>query len=364
VKKVLSVFIALLVVGGGLYYGWKEWQASRPPAEQPLLPELTAKVERRTLVKTVDVAGDIDPSTRIEVKPEVSARIKKLHVSQGDQVQPGQILVELDDRELLTEKSVAERDLQGARYELEKARRDYERNKGLHAKKLVSDQIYLDAQTAQNVAENNFERSEARLQTVEDRLAKTKIHSPMGGMVLSVPVVEGQVVVAAASVNSGTLLMTIADLSTMIISAHVNQIDVARLKIGMEAVFRVDSIPGVEMQGRVSSIAPVAVVKNNVKGFTVVVLIEKPDARVRPGMTADVAIPVERADNVLAVPLSAVFNDEGRRKVAYVRTGERPGQVEKREVRVGVSTIDYAEILEGLAEQETVLLVRPAVQGS
>jgi multidrug efflux pump subunit AcrA (membrane-fusion protein) len=116
------------------------------------------------------------------------------------------------------------------------------------------------------------------------------------------------------------------------------------------------------MEGKIDRIAPTAVVKNNIKGFQVEIRIEKPDERLRPGMTADVVVPINKAENVLAVPLTAVFAEPDDSKVVFVAAKDPKAAPEKRPVEVGVSNIQYVEIKTGLDEGETVLLSRPVVK--
>ena len=162
--------------------------------------------------------------------------------------------------------------------------------------------------------------------------------------------------IAAASVNSGTTLMTIANLEKLLVETHVNQVDVAKLAQDQRVKLRAESLKDLEMDARISFIAPIATVKNSIKGFQVQALIEKPNARLRPGMTVSMTVPVASADDALSVPISAVFKGDGGKKVVYVRTGENS---EKREVKIGITNIDYAQILNGLKEGEEILLTEP-----
>ncbi|MEM9399804.1 MAG: efflux RND transporter periplasmic adaptor subunit [Verrucomicrobiota bacterium] len=322
--------------------------------------DFTAPVERRSITRLVEVAGDVDPAEKVEVKAEISAKIKKVHVDVGTMLEKGDILLELDDRDLLTEKEVLMQDITGSKLELDKAERDFQRSEKLFQKGLISEQLYLDARTKRDLTINLYEKSRTRLRLLEDKLAKTVILSPMDGTVLQVPVIEGQVVVGAASVNSGTLLMEIAQLHKMLIMAHVGQVDVARLGKGMDANFTVDSLPEDIMKARVTEISPIATVKRNIKGFTIELTIDEPDPRIRPGMTAMVSIPVDSVEDALSVPLSAVFLDRStRKKIAYIQKDEKGEFIEKREIEIGLSNIDYVEIKSGLAENDRVLLIRP-----
>jgi multidrug efflux pump subunit AcrA (membrane-fusion protein) len=158
-------------------------------------------------------------------------------------------------------------------------------------------------------------------------------------------VTEGQVVIAAASVNSGTSICSIANLTKLLVETHINQVDVARLEINRTVKLRAESLRDLEMDAKISFIAPIATIKNQVKGFDVQALIEKPNPRLRPGMTVN-----------MTVPIAAIFKGEGNTKVIYVRTGET---TQKRQVKIGVSNIDYAQILKGVDEGEEILLVEP-----
>ena len=110
------------------------------------------------------------------------------------------------------------------------------------------------------------------------------------------------------------------------------------------------------MDARISFIAPIATTKSSVKGFQVQALIEKPDPRLSPGMTVTLNIPIARVEDAISVPVTAVFKSEGNKKVVYVKNGDA---TEKREVKIGVTNIDHAQILHGVKEGEEILLVEP-----
>lgn len=362
-KKILFFVVILVVLGGGSFAAWK-FLLPKAPENSSTTKTLSAQVTRQDIELHVEVSGDIEPVVQVEVKPEISARIKKLHVELGQAVKQGDLLVELDDRELLTEADSAEIEISRGRLEAEKAKRDAERDRRLFEKQLISAQAVADSKTQLELAENTLRRAESRLQTVKDRLEKTRVLAPISGTILELPVVEGQVVVGAASVNSGTLLMRLAALDRLQIATHVNQVDVARLSANMPISFSVDSIRKRDMPGVIERIAPTATVRRNVKGFTVQILIENPDPQLKPGMTADVRIPIEKAEGVLAVPLAAVFNDPGGQRVAFVQTNGSNSAPEKRPVEIGIANLDFVHVKSGLEESETVMLTRPPTPGT
>jgi multidrug efflux pump subunit AcrA (membrane-fusion protein) len=146
--------------------------------------------------------------------------------------------------------------------------------------------------------------------------------------------------------------MSIANLTDMIITAHINQADVIRLAPGQDVDVQVESVPGLKLRGKLDRVAPQALVKNGIKGFAARVSLKEIDPRVRPGMTAILNIPISSADNVLALPLSAVFSDRGERYV-FVQEG---GEFVRRPVTVGLTDYFYAEIQDGLTVGDVVSL--------
>jgi HlyD family secretion protein len=179
--------------------------------------------------------------------------------------------------------------------------------------------------------------------------------------VLTRPVSMGQAVSGSDGFNGGTEVLTIADLNAMIINAQVNQADVPRLKAGEPVEVTVEAVADLQITGVVERVYPQATIKNNIKGYPARIVLKNVDPRVRPGMTANVKIPVASADNVTAVPIEAVFTEKNpdtsqMERFVYVQRG---GTFEKRNVKVGVSDFSYAEIQEGLKAGEVVSLELP-----
>ena len=150
-------------------------------------------------------------------------------------------------------------------------------------------------------------------------------------------------------------MLAIADLNRLVIVAHVNQADVVRLKVKQEVSARVEAIAGLNVNGTVERIAPQAIVRDGIKGFSARILLRDVDERIQSGMTANLTIPVDSADGVTAVPLAAVFTEMDDHHV-FVQT---PTGSERRLVEVGVVDYQYAEIVSGLAAGEVVWLEQP-----
>ena len=352
--KFLAISMVLMGLGVGGFFLWQKGP-SLAETNRPAARATTATVASRDIRFVVNAAGDIGPADQVSVRPEVPGKISELPVDLGDKVKKDQLICRLDDKDLQIERTQRLTEIDGAKFQLQKASRAFERNKHLFEQKLVSMEVYEDIKTEFDLASNALQRAESALRLVEDRISKTKILAPFDCTILTRPVSLGQTVSGSAGYNMGTEVMTIANLTDMIITAHINQADVTRLKQGQTVDVQVESVAGLKMQGLLDRIAPQAVNKNGIKGFSARIAIKDIDERVRPGMTALVAIPIASAENVLAVPLAAVFSEGGERFV-FVKEEDK---FEKRNVVVGVADYSFAEVQAGLEPGEVVSLEQP-----
>ncbi len=359
----MKTFITLIVIVGigiGGYFGWKNWQKASQTTAVPERPT-TATAELRSISFAVNAAGEITPAEQVSVRPEINGLLLELPVDIGDRLKKGDLLFKLDDKELQQQKASNLTDVEKAKLDLQKADRDYTRAKELLAEKLISQELFDNTQTTYELAKVALDRSQKDLAITEERLTKTEVRAPFDCTVLTRPVSIGQAVSGSGGFNSGSEVLTIADLNSMIINAQVNQADVPRLKAGQKVEVTVEAVPGLKVTGNVERISPQATIKNNIKGYPARIVLKNVDPRVRPGMTANVKIPVASADNVTSVPLAAVFTEKNPdsgvvERFVYVQQGET---MEKRVVKVGVSDFFNAEIQEGLKEGEVVSLELP-----
>ena len=356
-KKILAVTVIAALAGGGLFAKRQEWFGLFKRGSATQIQDVpTALAERKDIDFSIQVGGDVLPDTQLDVKAEVGGRIKVLHVEPGDTVKAGDLLVEIDDTDIVSEMDSAKTEIDGANLAVTKSERNFERAKDLFEGKLISQEAFDNLSSELDISRNTYTKAERKMQLVKDRLSKTKVVAPTDGTVLTVPTVEGQVAIAAASVNSGTTLMSIANLSKLIVETHVNQVDVSKLIPKQQVKLLAESLKEDEMKAEITFIAPVATIRNGIKGFTVRAAIDHPSVRMRPGMTVQMTIPVAHAGDAVSVPISAVFKGSGNSRVVYVRKGTR---TEKRAVKVGVSNTESAQILQGLQLGEEILLNEP-----
>ena len=360
-----AIFTLLIIAGLG-YFGYKEFVEKASDSDgqgmAPVAGSLeTASISRQSIEFVVNLAGEITPTDNVSVRPEVNGQISQLPVDIGDEIAKGELLFALDDADLMIEIESRETSVETANLRLLQAERDFQRDSKLFEENLISQDVFEDSRTNYDLAMTEKKRAQKDLDLVADRLTRTRVVAPFDCTVLTRDVSLGQAVSGSGGFNSGTEVMTIANLDQLMIEAHVNQVDVTRLKQGMEVAIEVEAVPGLIVDGIVERIAPQATIKNNVKGFETRIVLANPGESIQPGMTANITIPVESADDALAAPLAAIFtepNPETRKmeRFAYVREGEQ-----WRRVFLEVGIVDYfnAQVLKGVAEGDIVALEEP-----
>src|ERR1051325_2577035 len=274
--------VVLLAGGAGAYFGWANWQKTRPASASPARPT-TATAELRDINFAVNAAGEIAPAEQVSVRPEINGQIQALPVDVGDRVHKGDVLFQLDDKELQQQRAQNVTDIEKTKLELEKAQRDFKRAGQLLTDKLISQELYDDTKTAFDLARNSLERAQKELAITDERLTKTMVRAPFDCTVLTRPVSIGQAVSGSGGFNSGTEVLSIADLNSMIINAQVNQADVPRLKSNQSVEVTIEAVPGLRVSGVVERVYPQATIKNNIKGYPARIALKNVDPRIRPG---------------------------------------------------------------------------------
>ncbi len=314
----------------------------------PQLPE----VEVMTLapggiVSTVSADRELEARNQVDISAEIVARIEKVYVKEGDEVEKGRLLCVLDDDELRSQ-----RDLNRSR--LVEAEASYRRGKALFEEDLISEADFDARRTAYEVAKAEFEQS-------EDNLSKTRIYAPLAGRVVRVDVEEGETVVLGTMNNPGTVMFTLGDLSAMQAKIYVDEADIVEVFPGQPAKVTPDAMPDTEFDARVRTIAYMPATDTDATGtdvteFEVVLDIVDIDARLRPGMSVTGVITTATRDNVLACPLQAIGRQEleGKaRDTVFLLDGNRAEVVP---VRTGISDGTRVEVVEGLEAGQRVIV--------
>ena len=280
-------------------------------------------IAAREIVQTVTATGRIQPVTQVNISADVSAKIIRLEVEEGQWVDKGKLLLELDRERYLAEVESAEANLRAAQSgaravaeTLTKAEKDLERSRSLFEQKLEP-QAALDAAVATAEAErarhrstlDQAEQSRAALKQARDALSKTSIYAPMAGTVSKLNKEVGEI--ALGSQFQEDVILELSNLSGMEALVDVDENDIVQLAVGDDATIEVDALPGTTFSGEVTEIASSA--KTSAAGtaeqkteFEVKIAIADPGSQLRPGMTASADVVTEVRESVLAVPIQSV----------------------------------------------------------
>jgi RND family efflux transporter MFP subunit len=316
------------------------------------------RVARRDIGSAVTATGVVKPMIGAEVRvgSRISGVVGQLRVRLGDAVAKGQLLAELDARELRARHAQAAAAVESARADHGYAMADLRRKRGLRDAQILAANDLELAERACAVAEQRLREAEASLEYAATQLGYTRIHAPIGGVVSSISTQEGETV--AASLAAPTFV-TLLDLSRLEVWAYVDETDIGRIQAGQKASFTVDTYPDREIAGRVTAVYPQAEIRDNVVNYVTVVRFEPPrDSTLRPEMTAAVRIALATRENVLAVPRRAVRREGGRQFVL----SPRGDAIERRWVKTGSRDESSWEIVEGLREGDEVLVGDPQAE--
>ena len=360
--KNIIIVALLLAVGVFAYFQWQDGKEQPNGGKaQAESRRTTAVIEQRDIDFTVRVAGEISPADKVSVRPEVHGKIAELPVDISDRVAKGDLLFRLDDKDLRIEIDSRKKQIDSAMLQLEQAKSEFVRSKQLFEENLISTEIFERGKTKYEQALISRDRSQNDYQLSLEKLSKTSVLAPFDCTVLSRPVSIGQAVSGTGGQGSGTEVMEIADLNNLIIQAHVNQADVARMSKEQEVKIEIEAITDLIIDGVVERIAPQATIRNSIKGFSTRIKLLSSNPAIIPGMTASISIPVASADNVVAAPLASIFTErnetEQRTEIfAYVKNGD---VFDKTMLDVGVNDLNHTEVLRGLKVGDVVAIEKP-----
>ena len=286
------------------------------------------EVKRGDLTAKVSASGRIQPAKKVDISANVSAKITAIAVKEGDRVEENQLLVQLDPTLYRARVEAAQASLNSTRAQamlnkanLEQAQQEHKRRSELFEKKLTSQELLDMARTALKVQEAQFEsanqqvaQAQAILEQAQDDLSKTTIRAPMAGIVTQLNSEVGEVVLGT-SMSTGTVIMTISELSDMEVEVEVDESDVVDIQLAQAVDIEVDALPDTVLKGEVKEIANTAFTKyagtsEQVTNFLVTIRVLDNVPQLKPGMSATVDITTATHASVLQVPIQSVVMRE------------------------------------------------------
>jgi HlyD family secretion protein len=267
----------------------------------------TTDVVRDDLEITVEATGSVEPIRTVEVKSKASGEILRLHVDVGDAVQRGDLLAEVDPRDVRNDHNQAQADLEVAEARLEIAEAQLQRSEELLAAEVITEQEHEGRALEFANARAQLVRAQTNLELAELRLSDVTIRAPMDGTILTRNVEQGTVIQSASgNVSGGTTLFLMADLGEMQARTLVDETDMGQIAAGMSAAVVVEAFPGRTFRGSVEKVEPQAVIQQNVTMFPVIVRLDNRSGLLKPGMNSEVEVMVSSRTNALLAPNSAI----------------------------------------------------------
>ena len=407
--RVLSFGIAAVVVIAGCR-----------KSQTPTIAIQTAPVERRDIVANAEATGTVEPVNIVEIKSKASGLITAMPVDIGTVVSAGQLLVQIDTRDVKNQYDQTVAAMQAAQTTLSVAAAQKKRSDELFAQEVITPQEHETAALAYAQAQSQLVKARTDVDLARQRLEDATVRAPIAGTVIAKPVSLGQVITSATSgPTGGTTILQMADLRKVRMRAMVNETDVGNVQPGQVASVVVDAFPERRFQGVVEKVEPQAVVQQSVTMFPVLITLDNRDGKLLPGMNGEVTMTVQDRKNVLALPADAVramkdaaisaralglnpdsvqaqlkTQQAARRAMFAQRDSDAPqaitlgagaggaranggnggggrgasqlvfvkdsGGYSPRMVRLGVTNYDYTEVLSGLKEGEQVALLASA----
>jgi HlyD family secretion protein len=357
------------------------------------------QVSRRDLVSAVTASGKIEPQTSVDISADITGRIIRIAVEEGDRVTKGQFLVQIDPAQYQAAVSRAEgvvsstqATLLQTRANRDQAERAWKRANELTrlGPNLIAPATAEEARTALEVAEATYsatraqlDQSRASLQEAKDNLAKTRLVSPITGRVVRLAVEEGEVAVPGTFSRETGLLLTIADLSVILAKVQVDETDVVRLTHDDSVEVTIDAYPDSTFIGRVTRVSQSAKLtstetasgsNDRAVDFDVEITLETPPGDIRPDLSCTARIVTDTRGNALSIPIIALTVRDHERlpnennPALDTMTRRRPGEREEegvflvqngvasfRPVKVGIAGDEYFEVVDGLRGGETIV---------
>ncbi len=273
-------------------------------SKKPKIEYETTTVEKGNISTTVTATGTIEPVTSVEVGTQVSGIVSKIYVDYNSEVKAGQVIAELDKTNLTSELASQRANLTSVQSSLAYQKANFERQKTLYDKGLISANDFEQARLSYVQAQQQVTTARQNVKRAETNLGYATITSPSNGVVLSKAVEEGQTV--AASFSTPTLFTIAQDLTNMRVIADIDEADIGEVKDGQRVTFTVDAFPNDIFQGQVTQVRQQATTESNVVTYEVVISAPNADLKLKPGLTANVTIYTLEKNDVLTVSAKAL----------------------------------------------------------
>lgn len=353
-----SALRTILIIAGVALFGYSFYYLWSKDQEAPEVFETTTPFKTDIVLKTV-ATGSILPRKEVEVKPQISGIVEEIFVQAGDSVSEGQLMARIKvipDMALL---NGAESRVNQATIRFEQAQEDFDRQDKLFKDGVIAEADFITVQTAYRTSLEELDAAENNLQIVREGVSKkagagtnTLIRSTVSGMVLDVPVKEGNSVIESNTFNDGTTIAIVADMSTMVFEGKVDESEVGKIAEGIKLQLSVGAIEDEEFNATLEYISPKGEDEGGTIQFEIRAAVDLKDgAFIRAGYSANASIVLEQRDSVLAIDeANLLFRNDS----AFAEFEIADQKFEERYIETGLSDGINIEVLGGLAEGDKI----------
>ena len=350
----IMVIIGLLFVGTFVFL----YQKSQPKeVEYNVL-----KVVKSDIVQTTVATGKIEPRDEVQIKPQISGIISEVYKEAGETVKKGEVIAKVKVIPELGQLNSAESRVRLAEMNGRQAEIDLERMEKLYEKKLVSSEEYEKTLLTTKQAREEIQAAKDNLEIIKEGITKnsasfssTLIRSTIDGLILDVPIKVGNSVIMSNTFNDGTTIATVADMSDLIFRGNVDETEVGKIAVGIPVKITLGALQDMSFNATLEYISPKSVENNGANQFEIKAAITVPDSvTIRSGYSANAEMELQRANDVLSIPESAL-EFKGDSTFVFLLTDSVSSQkFERKSVITGVSDGINVEIKSGLKENEFV----------
>ena len=340
------------------YFLWKQSQ----PA--PVVYELVVP-EQRDIYKNTVATGTLEARTQVELKPQITGVITKLHVQPGQQIKAGDLVAVIrviPDMGLLTQ---AQSSVEAARISLDEIQRETERTQRLYDKGVVSKEEYEQAQNRLDAAKDKLSAARAQVEVIQKgssaragNINTTEVRSTMNGIVLNVPVKEGTSVSGSSAYSDGTTIATVADMKNIIFHGNIDETEVAKLHTGMDVTLTPGSMQDVKIPAVLDYISPEGTLQNGAKVFELKATATIPQGvEIRSGYSVNASITLSEAKQALSIDETCV-EFEGKKTYVYRLTSPKDDvenqKWERIPVELGISDGIHVVVKSGVSKSDII----------
>lgn len=358
-KKFFKILLFIAIGGvvlGSFYFLYTKSQ--KPPVEYAIKSASIDEIISKTVA-----TGSVVPRKEIEIKPQISGIVAELYVEPGDKVTQDQIIAKVRIIPDMVNLNQAESRVNRAKINLQDAKLDYDRQKGLYEKEVLTKSEFQKTKTAYQSASEELESAKNNLQLIKEGVTSksknttnTLIRSTITGMVLSVPIKEGNSVIMSNNFNDGTTIATVADMGDMIFEGKIDETEVGKIQIGMPLVLTIGAIETDKFDAKLEYISPKGVEENGAIQFEIKANVNLQEGKfIRSGYSANADIVLEKKQDIMVIDESVVQFDGDTAYVEIFIIEENGEQLfERKNIKTGLSDGIKIEVTDGLTLEDEV----------